>query len=115
MFSYLPWRNPPTLLALAPQAASECIPHGALEKDLFTSVNITLNCEFNQSVIKDYENRLIGLMAADGVYKLTNKNEGHKVLKLFSKEKYESMFEIFWGRACRWSRIYKTISELKNL
>ena len=45
------------------------------EKDQFTSVNIIFNQEFNQSVIKDYENRLIGLMAADGVYKLTNKNE----------------------------------------
>ena len=84
------------------------------EKDLFTSVNIIFNQEFNQSVIKDYENRLIGLMAADGVYKLTNKNEGHSNLNYFSKEKYESMFDDLWEELRRMELADKTISEIEE-
>ena len=84
------------------------------EKDLFTSVNIIFNEEFNQSVIKDYENRLIGLMAADGVYKLTNKNEGHSNLNYFSKEKYKLMFDDLWEKLRRMELADKTISEIEE-
>ena len=84
------------------------------EKGLFTSVNIIFNQEFNQSVIKDYENRLIGLMAADGVYKLTNKNEGHSNLNYFSKEKYGSMFDSLWEDLRRMELADKTISEIEE-
>lgn len=84
------------------------------EKDLFTSVNIIFNQEFNQSVIKDYENRLIGLMAADGVYKLTNKNEGHSNLNYFSKEKYESMFDGLWEKLRTMGLADKTIGEIEE-
>ena len=86
----------------------------SLEKSLFTSVNIIFNQEFNQSVIKDYENRLIGLMAADGVYKLTNKNEGHSNLNYFSKEKYGSMFDSLWEDLRRMELADKTISEIEE-
>lgn len=85
-----------------------------LEKNLFTSVNIIFNQEFNQSVIKDYENRLIGLIAADGIYKLTNKNEGHSNLNYFSKEKYESMFNDLWEELRRMELADKTISEIEE-
>lgn len=84
------------------------------EKNIFTSVNIIFNQEFNQSVIKDYENRLIGLMAADGVYKLTNKNEGHSNLNYFSKEKYGSMFDSLWEKLRERELADKTISEIEE-
>lgn len=71
--------------------------HGAnVEKSAFTTANVIFNEEFNESVILDYEHRLIGLMHADGKYKLTNKNDGMQDSNYFSKEKYASMFEDLW-------------------
>ena len=67
------------------------------EKKDFTTCNIIYNDEFNTSVITDYENRLIGLMSADGKYQLTNKNDGMGNSNYFSKEKYEEMFVDLWS------------------
>ena len=53
-------------------------------------------------------------MAADGVYKLTNKNEGHSNLNYFSKEKYESMFDDLWEELRRMELADKTISEIEE-
>ena len=51
--------------------------HGANpEKHDFTHTNLIYSDAFNMSVITDYEHRLIQLMNADGLYRLTNKNEG---------------------------------------
>ena len=51
--------------------------HGANpEKQDFTHTNLIYSDAFNMSVITDYEHRLIQLINADGLYRLTNKNEG---------------------------------------
>ena len=78
-------------------AATRINQHGANEeKQDFESVNIIYHDEFNASVITDYEHRLIGLMHADGRYRLTNKNDGMTDTSYFSKEVYASMFEDLW-------------------
>ncbi|MDR2714177.1 MAG: DUF2075 domain-containing protein [Coriobacteriales bacterium] len=71
--------------------------HGASEeKKDFDSVNIIYNKEFNVSAVTDYEHKLIGLMHADGRYKLTNKNDGMADTNYFSKPQYSDMFEDLW-------------------
>ena len=71
--------------------------HGANEeKQDFDTVNVIYHDEFNASVITDYEHRLIGLMHADGRYRLTNKNEGMTETSYFSKETYAAMFDDLW-------------------
>ena len=71
--------------------------HGANEeKQDFDTVNVIYHDEFNASVITDYEHRLIGLMHADGRYRLTNKNEGMTETSYFSKDEYSEMFESLW-------------------
>lgn len=66
------------------------------EKRAFNTINIISHDEFNASVIADYEHRLIGLMHADGRYRLTNKNEGMTSSNYFSKDEYGAMFEDLW-------------------
>lgn len=78
-------------------AATRINQHGANEeKQDFETVNIIYHDEFNTSVITDYEHRLIGLMHADGRYRLTNKNEGMTETSYFSKAAYSAMFEDLW-------------------
>ncbi len=78
-------------------AATRINQHGANEeKQDFKRVNIIYHDEFNASVITDYEHRLIGLMHADGRYRLTNKNDGMTETKYFSKDEYSIMFEDLW-------------------
>ena len=71
--------------------------HGAnAEKQDFEQVSVIYHEEFNVSVITDYEHRLIGLMHADGRYRLTNKNDGVTDTSYFSKDEYDAMFEDLW-------------------
>lgn len=78
-------------------AATRINQHGANEeKRDFETVNIIYHDEFNASVITDYEHRLIGLMHADGRYRLTNKNDGMTSTSYFSKDEYSAMFEDLW-------------------
>ena len=78
-------------------AATRINQHGAsVEKQDFKTVNIIYHDEFNASAITDYEHRLIGLMHADGRYRLTNKNDGMTDTSYFSKDEYAAMFEDLW-------------------
>ncbi len=78
-------------------AATRINQHGASEeKQDFETVNIIYHDEFNTSVTTDYEHRLIGLMHADGRYRLTNKNDGMTSTNYFSKSEYSAMFEDLW-------------------
>jgi len=89
--------------------------HGANEeKKDFTSVNIIFNDEFNTSVITDYEHRLIGLMHADGRYRLTNKNDGMSDTDYFSKSEYSDMFENLWEDLRRLELAEHTINEIEE-
>lgn len=66
------------------------------EKVAFREASLIYCDEFNMSVITDYEHRLIQLMSADGVYRLTNKNDGMQDGNYFSKAEYARMFEDLW-------------------
>ena len=89
--------------------------HGANEeKKDFTSVNIIFNEEFNASAVTDYEHRLIGLMHADGRYKLTNKNDGMTDTNYFSKRQYAEMFEDLWEELRRLELVDHTIDEIEE-
>lgn len=71
--------------------------HGAnAEKRLFETATIIYNDEFNGSVITDYEHQLIEHMRADGLYRLTNKNDGWSNGDYFSKREYGLMFRDLW-------------------
>lgn len=89
--------------------------HGAnKDKSAFTTANAIFNDEFNESVILDYEHRLIGLMQADGKYKLTNKNEGMKDTAYFSKEKYAEMFSDLWAELQNLKLAVHSIQEIEE-
>lgn len=89
--------------------------HGANEeKRDFTSVNIIFNEGFNASAVTDYEHRLIGLMHADGRYKLTNKNDGMTDTNYFSKSQYADMFEDLWDELRRLELADHTIDQLEE-
>ncbi|MEG1398093.1 MAG: DNA/RNA helicase domain-containing protein, partial [Raoultibacter sp.] len=89
--------------------------HGASEeKKDFTSVNIVFNEEFNASVVTDYEHRLIGLMHADGRYRLTNKNDGMTDTNYFSKSRYAAMFDDLWEDLRRLELADQTIGEIEE-
>lgn len=89
--------------------------HGANEeKKDFASVNIIFNEEFNVSAVTDYEHRLIGLMHADGRYRLTNKNDGMTDTNYFSKAQYADMFEDLWEELRRLELAEHTIDEIEE-
>lgn len=62
----------------------------------FKRVSVIFNEEFNQSVIADYEARIIQLMHADSRFCLTNKNGGLSDSNYFSKQAYTRMFDDLW-------------------
>lgn len=84
------------------------------EKRGFTRANLITHPEFNQSVIIDYEHKLISLMAADGKYELTNKNNGWDECDFFSRNIYDEMFEDLWEELRGIKLVDKTIAELEN-
>ena len=88
--------------------------HAASKDKDFDTATIISHDEFNGSVITDYEHRLIMLMAADGKYKLTNKNEGRYDRNYFSKEEYAQMFENLWNELRKNNLVNKTIKELEE-
>ena len=89
--------------------------HGANEeKKDFASVNIIFNEEFNVSAVTDYEHRLIGLMHADGRYRLTNKNDGMTDTNYFSKAQYAGMFNDLWEELRRLELAEHTIDEIEE-
>ncbi len=96
-------------------AATRMTQHGANEerKD-FTTTNLIFNEEFNSSVITDYEHRLIGLMHADGQYRLTNKNAGMTDTNYFSKTQYDEMFLDLWNELRKRDLAVHTIDEIEE-
>lgn len=89
--------------------------HGAnIERKDFTTVNVIYNDEFNASAVTDYEHRLIGLMHADGKYKLTNKNDGMSDTNYFSKKQYSAMFDDLWMELRRLELARHTIDEIEE-
>lgn len=66
------------------------------------------------SVITDYEHRLIQLMNADGLYRLTNKNEGLQDSDYYCKEEYDEMFQQLWTELADHNLVQHTIEQLEE-
>lgn len=89
--------------------------HGANpEKQAFTHTNLIYSDAFNMSVITDYEHRLIQLMNADGLYRLTNKNEGLQDSDYYCKEEYDEMFQQLWTELADYNLVQHTIEQLEE-
>lgn len=89
--------------------------HGANEERRdFKTATVIYHDEFNASVITDYEHRLIGLMQADGKYRLTNKNEGMTRSNYFSKSVYERMFADLWEELRDMDLASHTIAQIEE-
>ena len=89
--------------------------HGANpEKQAFTHTNLIYSDAFNMSVITDYEHRLIQLMNADGLYTLTNKNEGLQDSDYYCKEEYDEMFRQLWAELAAYNLVQHTIDQLEE-
>lgn len=84
------------------------------EKGGFDTVAIIYNQEFNASVITDYEHRLIQLMQADGMYTITNKNDGLADTNYFSKAEYDAMFDDLWRELRNMELVRHSIDELEE-
>lgn len=80
----------------------------------FTSLTVIHNEEFNVSVSKDYENRLIGLLHADGKYQITNRNEGMADTNYFSREAYAEMFNELWEELRELQLAEHSIEEIED-
>ena len=90
--------------------------HGEnVEKHVFDTATVIYHEEFNASVATDYEHRLIQLMSADGIYELTNKNEGMLESDYFSKAEYDQMFEDLWDELRKMEMAQHSIDEIEEL
>lgn len=89
--------------------------HGANPaKHDFTHTNLIYSDAFNMSVITDYEHRLIQLMNADGLYRLTNKNEGLQDSDYYCKDEYDEMFQQLWKELADYNLVQHTIEQLEE-
>lgn len=112
---YILANNDTAYVGQTTSAVARMAQHGANEeKQDFTTVNLIYNDEFNASVITDYEHRLIGLMHADGKYRLTNKNDGMTDTEYFSKPAYTRMFESLWEKLRSYDLANHTIDEIEE-
>ena len=84
------------------------------EKSAFNRADVIYNSEFNASAITSYESRLIQLMDADGVFRITNKIEGMENLDYFSREEYDEMFNELWEELRRHDLVRGTIGDIEE-
>lgn len=84
------------------------------DKQKFDTVNVIYNEEANQSMITDYEHRLIELMSADNVFSLTNGNAGLSDSNYFSKKEYDEMFDDLWDELRRMQLAQHSIAEIEE-
>lgn len=84
------------------------------EKTRFTKAHFIYYDKSNQSATFDYESRLIGLMSADGVFKLTNRNAGLIGLDYYDRKAYDSDFNDLWRKLQEKNLARKSIAELEQ-
>ena len=70
----------------------------SLAKQEFTKAHFIYSDKFNQSATFDYESKLIGLMAADELFTLTNLNGGLSGLDYYDKAFYDREFIDLWEK-----------------
>lgn len=69
---------------------------------------------FNQSVIFDYESKLIQYIAADELYEVTNKNKGIADKQYYQKQEYDEKFATLWRKLQREKLVKHSIEEIEN-
>ncbi|MDL2249449.1 DUF2075 domain-containing protein [Lachnospiraceae bacterium OttesenSCG-928-J05] len=84
------------------------------EKKDFKSVHLIYSDKFNQSATFDYESRLIQLIAADGTFVITNKNDGIANKEYFEKLYYDENFERLWQILRDKKLAKKSITDIVN-
>lgn len=69
---------------------------------------------FNQSVIFDYESKVIQYIAADELYEVTNKNKGIADKQYYQKQEYDEKFATLWRKLQREKLVKHSIEEIEN-
>ena len=84
------------------------------EKHCFKKAHFIYYDKSNQSATFDYESRLISLMSADGVFKLTNRNAGLIGLEYYDKKRYDEDFAELWKKLQEKKLAKQSIVELEQ-
>jgi len=96
-------------------ARTRMIQHSsAEEKRIFDKVHFIYSKMFNQSVTFDYESKLIQYIAADELYKVTNKNKGIADKQYFQKQEYDEKFASLWRKLQKEKLVKHSIEEIEN-
>jgi DUF2075 family protein/DNA replication protein DnaC len=77
-------------------------------------IHIISDEEFNKSATLDIESMLIEYIAADEKFIVQNGNKGLKNHDYFDREKYQSKFEVLWGKMIQMDLAQKSILEIRN-
>lgn len=88
--------------------------HKDEEKKIFDKVYFIYSSKFNQSVILDYEAKLILYFAADGKYEVCNKNAGMAEAEYYGKKEHDENFRILWRKLQREKIVEHSLDELEN-
>lgn len=86
----------------------------SVEKRDMKHAHFIYSPQFNQSVTFDYESHLIGLMAADEKYEITNLNAGIVGVDYYNKNEYEKAFYDLWEFLREKKLVTHTIEQLEN-
>jgi hypothetical protein len=70
--------------------------------------------EYNKSATLDIESLLIQYIAADGKYKLQNKNSGLKGHDYYDRPKYQAKFEVLWEQLRQSGLVKNDLIQIRN-
>ncbi|MDO4960600.1 MAG: DUF2075 domain-containing protein [Eubacteriales bacterium] len=84
------------------------------EKKIFDKVHFIYSKMFNQSVTFDYESKLIQYIAADELFKVTNRNEGIADKQYYQKQEYDEKFSDLWRKLQREKLVKHSLEEIEN-
>lgn len=79
-----------------------------------TRLHVLTDEEFNISACYDFESLLIQYIAAEGSFKLQNRNGGLVNHNYFDREKYTGKFDAIWSKLQEKKLVTRDINELKN-
>lgn len=84
------------------------------EKRIFDKVHFIYSKMFNQSVIFDYEAKLIQYIVADELFQVTNKNSGIADKQYYQKKEYDEKFETLWRKLQKEKLVIHSLEEIEN-
>jgi len=79
-----------------------------------TRLHVLTDEEFNISACYDFESLLIQYIAAEGSFKLQNRNGGLVNHNYFDREKYTGKFDAIWSKLQEKKLVTREIGELRN-